>query len=128
MAGNFLFDVVAVNPQTAWAVGIDGYVVRTDDGGKTWNEVNTGAGKTQLFCAASNRGGTILIAGNTLFLASTDSGKTWSRPACDPPITYGWLYRLAPRGASGFVAVGYEGAIYLSNGKDPLAVWHKIKL
>lgn len=128
VAGNFLFDVVAVDPQTAWAVGIDGYVVRTVDGGKTWKEVKTGAPKTQLFCAASNRTGTILIAGNTLFLASTDYGKTWKCPACDPPITYGWLYGLAPRGASGFAAVGFEGSIYLSEGKDPSSVWHRARL
>jgi photosystem II stability/assembly factor-like uncharacterized protein len=42
---SFLFDVVAVNPQTAWAVGIDGYAVKTIDGGKTWRGVNTGDSK-----------------------------------------------------------------------------------
>ncbi len=47
--GNFLFDVVAIDPQTAWAVGIDGYVIKTVNGGKTWQEVSTGAPKTQLF-------------------------------------------------------------------------------
>lgn len=128
VAGNFLFDVVAVDPQTAWAVGIDGYVVRTDDGGKTWKEVKSGAAPTQLFCAASNRAGTILIGGNTLFLISTDHGKTWNSPPCEPPITYSWLYGLAPRGASGFAAVGCEGSIYLNDGKNPLGSWRRVRL
>ena len=128
VAGNFLFDVVAVNPQTAWAVGIDGCVVRTEDGGKTWKEIKTGANKTQLFCTASNNSGTILLGGNTIFLVSTDHGKTWNHPSTEPPITYGWLYGLARRGSSGFVAVGYEGSIYLNDGKDPLTSWRRVKL
>ncbi len=53
--GTFLFDVVAINPQTAWAVGIDGYVIKTENGGKIWTQVKTGAPKTQLFCVASIR-------------------------------------------------------------------------
>ncbi len=128
VAGNFLFDVVAIDPQTAWAVGIDGCVLRTPDGGKTWKEIKTGASKTQLFCVSSNKAGTILIGGNTVFLASTDQGTTWKQPSCDPPITYGWLYGLAARGSSGFVAVGYEGSVYLNDGRNPLGLWHRATL
>ena len=97
--GTFLFDVIAVDPQTVWAVGIDGYVIRTTDGGRTWKEVKTGAPKTQLFCVASNRAGTVLIGGNGTILVSTDSGKTWKNPTFEPPIIYGWLYGLARRGS-----------------------------
>jgi photosystem II stability/assembly factor-like uncharacterized protein len=113
MAGdNFLFDVVAVDPQTAWAVGIDGYVIRTIDGGKTWKEVKTEAPKTPLFCIASDKAGKILIGGNQVFLSSNDNGRTWEIPKFEPPITYGWLYGLARCGNSSFVVVGWEGAIY----------------
>jgi len=128
VAGTFLFDVVAVNPETAWAVGIDGYVTRTIDGGRTWKEVKTGAPKTQLFCISSNLAGTLLMGGNSTFLISTDNGKTWENPACEPPITYGWLYGLAPRGSAGFVAVGWEGSIYLNDGKNPLASWQRARI
>ena len=54
VGGDFLYDVVAVDPQTAWAVGIDGYVIKTVDGGETWQQVDTWAPKTQLFCIASD--------------------------------------------------------------------------
>jgi photosystem II stability/assembly factor-like uncharacterized protein len=128
VAGIFLFDVVAVDPLTAWAVGIDGYVTRTVDGGKTWKEVKTGAPKAQLFCVTSNRAETILIGGNSTFLISTDSGKTWKSPSCEPPITYGWLYGLARRGAADFVAVGWEGSLYFSDGKDPSGPWRRAKM
>jgi photosystem II stability/assembly factor-like uncharacterized protein len=125
---NFLFDVTAVDPQTVWAVGIDGYVIRTVDGGKTWKEVKTEAPKTQLFCVASSQGDTVLIGGNGTFLISTDNGKTWKNPTFDPPINYGWLYGLARRGGAEFVAVGWDGSIYLSDGKNPLSSWHRVKM
>jgi len=118
----FLFDVVAVDPQTAWAVGIDSYVIKTVDGGKTWKEVKTDAPKTQLFCVASNRAGMVLIGGNGTFLISTDNGKTWKNPKFEPPTIYGWFYGLTQRGHSGFIAVGWEGAIYLSSSN----VWERI--
>jgi len=114
VSGTFLFDVVAVDCQTVWAVGIDGYVIKTEDGGKTWQEVQTGAPRTQLFCVATDRADRILICGNKAFLSSADRGKTWQAPKFNPPITYGWLYGLARRGSSDFIAVGWEGAIYLS--------------
>ena len=128
VAGNFLFDVVAVDSQTAWAVGIDGYVVRTVDGGKTWKEVKTDAPKTQLFCVSSNQAGTVLIGGNGTILISMDNGKTWKNPKFEPPIIYGWLYGLARRGASEFVTVGWDGSIYLSDGGKPLSSWHRVKM
>jgi len=120
--GTFLFDVVAIDSQTAWAVGIDGYVIKTEDGGKTWQEVMTGVTKTQLFCIASDKADTIMIGGNGMFLSSIDRGRTWQSPAFEPPLTYGWLYGLARRGSSDFVAVGWEGAIYLSTSNT----WHRV--
>jgi photosystem II stability/assembly factor-like uncharacterized protein len=112
--GTFLFGVVAFDPQTAWAIGIDGCVIRTTDGGKTWNEVAIGAPKTQLFCITTNKKDTILIGGKGTFMSSHDRGKTWKAPEFEPPIIYNWIYGLASRGGSGFVAVGGEGAIYLN--------------
>jgi photosystem II stability/assembly factor-like uncharacterized protein len=113
--GKFLFDVMALDPQIVWAVGIDGTVIRTVDRGKTWKKVATGAPKTQLFCIASNKKETILIGGNGVFLRSMNKGGTWEVPEFRPPITYDWIYKVARRGDSGFVAVGSKGAIYVSS-------------
>lgn len=123
VGGTFLFDVMAIDSQRAWAVGIDGYVIKTEDGGKTWREVQTGASKTQLFSIISDKTDTILIGGNGVFLSSSDRGRTWESPEFTPPITYGWIYGLARRGSSDFVAVGWEGAIYLSASNS----WHRVK-
>ena len=123
--GNFLFDVVADTPQTVWAVGIEGYVIRTTNGGKSWQEIKTGAPKTQLFCVNTDRNGTILVGGSGVFLVSQDGGKTWKTPEFKPSIIYDWIYGVSRRGKEGYMTVGGGGAIYLSENKSPLS-WKKV--
>ncbi|MBT8339341.1 MAG: hypothetical protein HKP58_04425 [Desulfatitalea sp.] len=125
-AGNYLFRVIAEDAERAWAAGIDGHGVRTLDGGQTWQEVKTGAPRTQLFSVASDRSGTIVIAGKETIRVSTDDGRTWSTPSFEPPNPYGWIYRVARKGASaGFIAVGGDGMIYLSDGNNVSSTWHR---
>lgn len=115
VAGNFLFGVFAESPRRAWAVGIDGYVTRTADGGKTWTRVNVPVPKVHLYSVASSKTGMIAIGGDGMFIWSRDSGATWKNPEFTPPIKYGWIYGLALRGAADLVAVGLNGAVYLSD-------------
>ena len=116
---NFLFDVVAADPQTAWAVGVDGYVIKSIDGGKTWKEIPTGAPKAQLFGVGNDpKTGMIVIGGNGVLLVSLDKGKTWKMPEADPPITYDWIYEVARRGDAGFLLVGGGGMMYINEGKS----------
>jgi photosystem II stability/assembly factor-like uncharacterized protein len=111
VGGNYLFDIVAVNPNTAWVVGIDGYVAKTNDAGKTWRKQMTGVPKNHLFGVSVGEKG-VLIAGDGLLLRTADGGATWKDVKVDPPIRYGWLYRIGKRGKEGFVAVGQAGWIY----------------
>jgi photosystem II stability/assembly factor-like uncharacterized protein len=124
IADPFLFDVVAIDLKTAWAVGIDGYVTRTNNSGKTWQPVATGAPKTHLFGIATDRQDTILIGGRGISLVSVDQGRSWAVLTLQPPITYGWLYGLAQRAASDFVAVGWKGAIYRGNA---MTAWQLVR-
>jgi photosystem II stability/assembly factor-like uncharacterized protein len=123
--GNYVFDIVALDPQRAWGVGIDGYVIKTVDGGKSWQEVKTKAPKTSLFTIAAMDGKTLVIAGTGFALASTDGGATWKVPTFEPTIKYTFIYSIAKRGNAGFIALGGGGDIYFSNGKDPFS-WKKI--
>lgn len=54
-AETLLFDVVAVDRNTAWAIGIDGKVIRTEDGGKVWNQIEISGVKRHLFGIAVNK-------------------------------------------------------------------------
>jgi len=110
VAGNYLFGVFAESPTTAWAVGIDSYVTKTEDGGKTWKVLTLPIPKVNLYAVASKKG-LVAICGEGLFILSRDGGSTWSSPVFTPQIRYGWLYGVAPRGP-GFVTVGWEGAVY----------------
>jgi photosystem II stability/assembly factor-like uncharacterized protein len=112
--GNYLFDVVAVDPRTAWAVGIDTYIMKTTDAGRTWQEIKTGLPKTPLFCVEASGTDHVFIGGTGLFIESADGGLNWKQPEFEPPMVYGWLYGLDKIGTSRFVAVGWEGAIYLN--------------
>ena len=113
--GTKLFSVIALDTSTAWAAGIDGCVVKTTDGGKTWAKVNARAPDSPLFAITGDKNGAIVIMGKGAFLASHDAGKTWLIPKLDPPFPYGWIYGVARRGPSGFAAVGQQGAIYLGS-------------
>jgi photosystem II stability/assembly factor-like uncharacterized protein len=114
---NSLFNVFAVDPMTAWAVGTDGYVTRTIDGGKNWQRLEGNFPATQLFGISLNKQGNVIISGTRTLLTSSDGGKRFSVPKIDPSVEYGWVYGIAPRGSKGFVAVGKEGWIYLSDNK-----------
>jgi len=124
--GNFLFSVNAINAKTAWAVGIDGTVIKTVDGGVTWKEVATSQSKTHLFCVASDKKDTILIGGKGTFVVSTDGGRTWQAPKFEPPIPYDWIYGLALRDSSDFLAVGSQGAIYHADRNKIQSLWQRV--
>jgi photosystem II stability/assembly factor-like uncharacterized protein len=125
-AGTYLFDVAAIDPQTAWAVGIEGYVIKTVDGGKSWQDVSTKSGRSAFFSVLAQKSGAILVGGDGVVLHSSDNGKTWKSPTFAPPVTYSWIYGVGSRGNAGFVAVGANGVIYLSEGKNVLS-WKQVE-
>ena len=121
-AGYFIFDVAAVDPDTAWGVGIDGHVVKTTDGGNTWNQVDVPIPKVHLFSVAVSTSGIISICGDGVFLWSDAGAGAWHKATFSPPIKYSWLYGLTTRGRKDFVTVGADGAIYI-NDQDGAASW-----
>lgn len=114
--GTFRFDVFAVDPMTAWVVGIDGYIRKTSDGGGSWQRVFRGGDipGRQLFSIVAAKD-CIIIGGSRSLLVSGDGGETFTKPVVIPPVTYGYIYSITPRGNAGFVAVGKQGWIYLAD-------------
>jgi photosystem II stability/assembly factor-like uncharacterized protein len=107
-----LFDVVAVDPQTAWVVGIQGVVKKTVDGGKTWEKVDIGTGQTHLYTITSVGSGGLVISGKGRCVASENGGKTWKDAEFEPSIGYSWLYDIRNAGQGLLVGCGDEGSIY----------------
>ena len=121
--GIFLFDVLAIDANTAWAVGLDGHVIRTEDGGKNWLKVATGIPETPLFCIAHHKEGHWAIGGKGVFEVSNDNGITWRKARVMPSIDYSWIYDITLHDPKRFIATGAEGAIYNRDGKD---IWKRV--
>lgn len=121
IGGDYLFDVEAVSPLEAWAVGIEGRIMFTTDGGATWSSPAGERQKEHLLGITTAGNGIIVATGKATMVISVDSGRSWQQPEMNPPITYGWLYDVAPRGDKGFVAVGKEGWIY--RGETAAGAW-----
>ena len=117
---NFLYDVVAVNPQEAWAVGILGTVKRTRDGGATWEEVDTGGPKVQYYTIASKGQGVLVIGGKGVCRSSEDGGRTWGKSRFEPTIEYRWIYDIEFLKGGYAMACGEEGILYR---KPPGSHW-----
>jgi len=122
--GTSLFDVIAIDSQKAWAVGLDGKVIKTVDRGKTWEELKTGFPTTPIFAITWDKADTIVIAGKEACLYSKDKGQSWEKALFDPKIDYSWIYDLTPVSSKGFVAAGENGAIYHS--KTP-ELWQRVQ-
>ena len=122
---NYLFGVTAVNAKKAWAVGIDGTVVKTDDGGKSWKAIPNPAGRAMFTSVATDGAAAVVIAGKDGLLISADDGKTWSKPSFQPALGYQWLYRVGRIPNVGFAVVGAQGSIYLSNRNGSVYMGHQ---
>jgi len=90
-----LTGVYFVDAQHGWAVGHDEVIVRTDDGGTTWELAHSAPEKEQplldIWFKDANRG--LAIGAYGTMLASEDGGKTWQprtfapQPLVAPPKT-----------------------------------------
>jgi len=107
-----LFDVVAVDPQTAWAVGIQGVVKKTVDGGQTWERVDIGIPSEHMYTIETAGPNGLLIAGKGLCVVSENGGKAWQKATFEPKIDYSWLYDIRHAGQGLLVGCGDEGSIY----------------
>jgi photosystem II stability/assembly factor-like uncharacterized protein len=117
IGGTYLFDVVAIDPDAAWVVGMDSYLAKTADGGETWERVQLQGPARHLFGIATDKEDTFIIGGDGTLLASSDGGKTFQHRRHDPIIAYGWLNKVLYGGAGRFFAAGKEGWVYLTEDK-----------
>lgn len=119
VGGASLFDVVAIDEVTVWAVGMDGTVIKTTDGGLSWAKIDASMSKSSLFCILANSDGRLVIGGRGVCFYSMDRGETWKHAQFEPTIEYSWIYGMAEQGRnSRLFSVGEQGAMYVCDSPD----------
>jgi hypothetical protein len=97
-------------------VGARGLILRTDDGGATWKDLESGL-NTNLFAVAVAGRDEVLVTGEQgRIIHSRDAGATWQM---QPTITSSPLYSIAYRGGYNIWVAGRGGAILRRT--DPIA-------
>ena len=117
-----LYSVALFTEEEGIAIGDSGTVIRTNDGGMTWEPVPSLSGKQNYYTvvAASETTGYIVAADGGV-LRTNNRGVDWERVATIPP-------QVRPRAAFPTPALGFiiadSGRIYRSN--DSGAIWEII--
>jgi photosystem II stability/assembly factor-like uncharacterized protein len=89
-------------------VGARGIILRTDDGGATWKDLESGLNGNLFAIALGGRNEIIVTGDQGRILYSKDAGATWE---IQPSITSVPLYSVAYRGGSNIWVAGNGGAI-----------------
>jgi len=112
-----------VDAQRGWAVGLDGLMLQTTDGGTHWEpqrgDPHIGSLEQMGFLEALKNPSlyAIDIAGNFgvvvgdmgMILVSTDGGRTWNRQQVPPTWRLYWLRSLSLVEGSNGLVVGSSG-------------------
>jgi photosystem II stability/assembly factor-like uncharacterized protein len=119
--GQGLEDFSVVNSQVIYAVGDGGSMVKSDDGGISWQALATGTTAWLLGVDFTDEltgttVGEVNLAG--IILRTTDGGQTWL-PQGNSPLP--WLEAVDFWDANTGVIVGWSGAIYWTS--DGGATW-----
>ncbi len=116
-----------LDDQLGWAVGYDGTILATADGGKSWElaQFDAAWGKPYfdiLFLDASNG---LVVGGNGMLKRTTDGGKTWE--ATESPVFEDQpnLYNLIKLGNGSLLLSGERG--FLAVSADQGGSWKQLK-
>ncbi len=97
-SGVRLRDLSFAGADDGWAVGDDNAVYRTDDGGESWQAIETEVSRGTFFSVCARTSKDIWLVGDDDIVHSADGGSTWSH------TSFGW-YDWEP-----FAAVSFRDA------------------
>jgi photosystem II stability/assembly factor-like uncharacterized protein len=117
-----LYGVWFISPETGWATGLDGVIIRTDDGGITWKRLSTGA-KYALYKVTVIGQHGWAVGDRGQYLMSTDSGASWNKRE-NLIQTRFWLKDVAFTDEQHGWIIGAMGTIV--NTVDGGRTWNKI--
>jgi photosystem II stability/assembly factor-like uncharacterized protein len=111
-----LYALAFADERRGYIAGEKGIILRTDDGGATWKDVESGV-SSNLFSVAVASAEDVVVAGDQgRILRSKDSGENWE---IQPTITSVPLFSVAYRGGMNMWVAGRGGAILKRN--EPVA-------
>ncbi len=118
------FDILFTDPQHGFAVGSYGLFLKTENGGKKWEDISRPEDDRHLYAITRLHNNDLLIAGEAgLLLRSGDNGENWQ--AVKPPSHYqGSFFGLLQLSSGELFLYGMEGTVFSSddNGRS----WRKI--
>jgi photosystem II stability/assembly factor-like uncharacterized protein len=112
----WLYALSFADVQRGYIVGARGLVLRTDDGGETWKDLETGIAVNLFGVALANRNDVLAVGEQGNIIHSRDAGLTWE---VQPSITSASLFSIAYRGGTNVWVAGRGGAILRR--VDPIA-------
>jgi photosystem II stability/assembly factor-like uncharacterized protein len=126
-----LFGIDFIDSENGVVSGVNGTILRTKDGGKTWERLDTGLYRDHLYTIVYNpspylKGERMIAAGRGLLLFSYTGGDEWAKR--DPPkgviMKYTWIFRLKYSTMTDVWAVGEKGLLWKS--EDGGTVWEEV--
>ena len=109
-----VYDLCFVSPLQGWAVGQDGAIAYTRDGGRQWEFQLSGA-REALYSIGVMKDRGWIVGDKGTVLVSTDSGMQWERMNLGLEYRFFWLRRLAVVSGNHAFLVGADGLVLISN-------------
>lgn len=72
-----LFDIVFAGPEKGWVVGQSGMILRSTDGGETWQKISSPTDEDLVHVTASSDQSAQVTARTGRIYSTTDGGATW---------------------------------------------------
>ena len=98
------------------AVGVGGYILRSQDGGRTWKDIPSPT-SNHLYRVKFINGDLYVVGLRGTLLISTDQGQNWKLLSLPPDVSLNWYYGIAGKSGEIFLA-GEDGKVLKQqNGK-----------
>ena len=103
-----LYSVSAADASTLWAVGREGTILKTTNGGTAWNQQASGTEAVLYGVAAASTTTAWAVGEGGLILKTTNGGTAWNQQASGTGNT---LLAVAAADANNAWAVGFDGTV-----------------